>query len=308
MAIISLRGGQTTTSSQDEVTLLSSQINSISDIVEQLDLNQLGDVTVASAVEGELLVYDGAEWVNSSNIKITDNNLLLWGGNLDFYNNTGNGSVDFNFAGRTNINADNSITIRSNNENIVLNANWGVNVNRLAMPWWLDNNNRKYDYEMTTFSNSNGVDQAWQDVSHNTALWADGIGVDDYRFITHNHFFNASFTDGYRPMGQFRWGLDNDNWDGPGATNFELKLRYGGALERTVLQAIVDDRVWISPNGDYSNPQLDVRYEVVETNRQLRLVNTTPGAVTSPALGALIFDTTDNKAKCWDGTTWQALF
>jgi len=46
----------------------------------------------------------------------------------------------------------------------------------------------------------------------------------------------------------------------------------------------------------------------VTTNAPFRLANTTAASITTPQAGMMIFDTSDSKAKCYDGTTWQNLF
>jgi len=48
--------------------------------------------------------------------------------------------------------------------------------------------------------------------------------------------------------------------------------------------------------------------DTISVDQPFRLANTTTSAVISPQAGDLIFDTSDNKAKCYDGTTWQNLF
>ena len=48
--------------------------------------------------------------------------------------------------------------------------------------------------------------------------------------------------------------------------------------------------------------------DTISVDQPFRLANTTTSAVLSPQAGDLIFDTSDNKAKCYDGTTWQNLF
>ena len=66
MAVINVRQNTTSTSSQDEVQLLANEIQTINDIVEQLDLTDLADVTITAVQDGEVLVYDAGsgEWVN----------------------------------------------------------------------------------------------------------------------------------------------------------------------------------------------------------------------------------------------------
>ena len=55
-----------------------------------------------------------------------------------------------------------------------------------------------------------------------------------------------------------------------------------------------------NPNsGSTINPQAQ---DTISVDLSFRLANTIPSAVLSPQKGDLIFDTSDNKAKCYDGT------
>ena len=59
MAIINLRDTNVSTSSQDEVTILNAQVINLSQVVEQLPITDLSDVTIASVQDGQFLVYNG---------------------------------------------------------------------------------------------------------------------------------------------------------------------------------------------------------------------------------------------------------